>query len=148
LAVGVLVALMAPLVDGLTVGEPLGVGLIEGQGLADALPEADGIALGVGLPLVVAVGEALALDELEGLALGEALIETATQLACGCSNVWFPAPFVVAPPRSRSAAGTTSSPRMTVITKASAPHSWSQKAREELRIRARRPAQAEACYGY
>jgi hypothetical protein len=52
------------------------------------------------------------------------------------------------PPFSSSAAGTTSSPMMTVTTKASAPHSWSQKARDELRIRALRPAPVAVCCAY
>jgi hypothetical protein len=49
------------------------------------------------------------------------------------------------PPASSNAAGTTSRPRMTVTTKASAPHSWSQKARDELRIRALRPSPVGVC---
>ena len=89
-----------------------------------------------------------------GVALGLAVADpegvlTAEQLGDGvrCSSVWFVGAVDLLPPSRNNAAGTTSRPRMTVTTKASAPHSWSQKARDELRIRARRPIQAGACYG-
>ena len=55
--------------------------------------------------------------------------------------------FALPPPSSSKAAGTTSRPRMTVTTKASAPHSWSQKARDELRIRVLRPSPVAVCFG-
>jgi hypothetical protein len=52
------------------------------------------------------------------------------------------------PPSSSKAAGTTSRPIITVMTKARAPHSWSQKARDELRIRALRPSPVGVCCAY
>ena len=119
-----------------------------GQGVGDALltaaPEAeadtDGDAVGLdeALGLALAVGDADAVALAAGAQLGVAL---------GARSVRFAGELVLLPPSSSRAAGTTSKPRMTVTTKASAPHSWSQKARDELRIRARRPAQAEVCCG-
>jgi hypothetical protein len=66
----------------------------------------------------------------------------------GARRVRFVGEVALPLPSSKSAAGTTSRPRMTVTTKASAPHSWSQKARDELRIRALRPSPVEACCAY
>jgi hypothetical protein len=126
----------------LTDGEGLGQGVADA--LATAVPdgeaEMEGDALGVG----VADGLALADADPDGVAVA------ATQLAVGdgARRVRLAGEPVLLPPSSKSAAGTTSNPRMTVITKASAPHSWSQKARDELRIRARRPARAEVCCAY
>ena len=124
------------------------VGLVLGHGVAEALatavPDGDADTEGDALRLGVAVGLALAEADPDGVAVA------ATQLAVGdgASSVRLAGELVLLPPSSRRAAGTTSNPRMTVITKASAPHSWSQKARDELRIRARRPARAEACCAY
>ena len=63
--------------------------------------------------------------------------ENRTRLACE-ADLLLPLP-------SSNAAGTTIRPMMTATTKASAPHSWSQKARDELRIRALRPAPVGVC---
>ena len=60
-----------------------------------------------------------------------------TRLACEVD--------LLLPLTSSNPAGTTIRPMMTVTTKASAPHSWSQKARDELRIRALRPSPVEVC---
>ena len=133
-----MVALTAPLAAGLGVADVLGVGLIDGQGEADELALAVDVALGD----VDAVGEAVGKVFALGVGDGVAVAVTAMQVACGWSSVSLAPAAVVGPPRNRSAAGTTSKPRMAVTTKASAPHSRSQKARDELRIRARRPDQA------
>ncbi len=115
----------------------------DGHGLAEALvtavaegdtdPEGDGVGVGdgVGLAVVDGVGVAAGTQKL-GAGVGASKVRLVGELA-------------LPPPSSSSAAGTTSRPRMTVTTKASAPHSWSQKARDELRIRALRPAPVEAC---
>jgi hypothetical protein len=120
------------------VAEGDGQGVAVADGLAD--PLADGVEDGLGLALE------LALPEGEGLAVaaGAQLLGATV----GASSVWLPPVAAVLPPSRSRAAGTTSRPRMTVITKASAPHSWSQKARDELRIRGRRPVRAEACCAY
>lgn len=119
-----------------------------GQGVGDALltaaPEADAETDGDALGLGVAVGLGLAAGDTEAVALAAG---AQLGVADGASRVRFAGELVLLPPSRRRAAGTTSKPRMTVITKASAPHSWSQKARDELRIRARRPALAEVCCG-
>ncbi len=115
----------------------------DGHGLAEALvtavaegdtdPEGDGVGVGngVGLAVVDGVGVAAGTQKL-GAGVGASKVRLVGELA-------------LPPPSSSNAAGTTNRPRMTVTTKASAPHSWSQKARDELRIRALRPAPVEAC---
>jgi len=126
------------------------VALGEGHGLADALvtavaegdtdPEGDGVGVGdgVGLALGVAVVDGV------GVAAGTQKLGAGV----GASRVRFVGEVALPPPSSSSAAGTTSRPMMTVTTKASAPHSWSQKARDELRIRALRPSPVEVCCAY
>ena len=131
---------------GLPLGETDAVGLGDGHGVADALatavadglrdPEAEGLNVGVGAEPGLAVADP------DGVTAGRQL-----GVGVGCSSVWFDEVVVRPPPSRVRAAGTTSRPRMIVTTKASAPHSWSQKARDELRIRARRPTRAGACYG-
>ena len=122
----------------------MAVPLGDGQGVL----EAPVIAVEVGVAeaeedaLAVAVGDAVAL--VDGAPLGLAAATWAQTVPWGTSNVWLPGALAVVSPRSSKAAGTTSKPRMTVTTKASAPHSWSQKPPDELRIRARRPVPAEA----
>jgi hypothetical protein len=116
-----------------------------------ALGDADGVAVAVG----EGHGVAEALVTAVGLALGDALedgvgVAAGTQklgAGVGASSVRFVGELALPLPSSSSAAGTTSRPRMTVTTKASAPHSWSQKARDELRIRALRPSPVGACCG-
>ena len=129
---------------GLPLGDGDAVGLGDGHGVGEALvttvadgltePEAEGFGVGLGL----------------AVADPDGVVTTDRQLGVGvgCSSVWFEEVVVRALPSRIRAAGTTSRPRMTVTTKASAPHSWSQKARDELRIRARRPTRVGACYGY
>ena len=117
----------------------------DGQGVADALGEADADAELEGAGLAVGVA----------LALGDALVEgvgvaAGTQklgAGVGASRVRLVGELAFPPPSSSNAAGTTTRPRMTVTTKASAPHSWSQKARDELRIRALRPSPVGVCCG-
>jgi len=70
----------------------------------------------------------------EALGLGEVVLPGETELegtgltqkatvGAGPRIVWFTFEFALPPPLSRRAAGTTRIPRMTVATKASAPHS-------------------------
>ena len=118
----------------------------DGHGLAEALvtavaegdtdPEGDGVGVGDGVGLAVGV----AVVDGVGVAAGTQKLGAGV----GASNVRLVGELALPPPSSSSAAGTTSRPMMTVTTKASAPHSWSQKARDELRIRALRPAPVEA----
>jgi hypothetical protein len=120
-------------------GDGHGVALViaVADGLAD--PEGEGFGVGDGVGLLLAVAE----PEGVGVAAG-----TQTPDAGGGEKRTRLAGEVALPPPSRSnAAGTTSRPRMTVTTKASAPHSWSQKARDELRIRALRPSPVAVCCG-
>ena len=130
---------------GLGLGDAEVVGDGEGQGVGEALLTAlaDGLAgaLGDGFGVAVAVAD----PEGVGVAAGA---QIALGIGLGARSVWFAGEAVLPLPSSNRAAGTTSRPRMTVITKASAPHSWSQKARDELRIRARRPSRAAACCAY
>lgn len=127
-------------------GDADALALAEGQGVAEALAtavpdaDADGDGEGVGVALGLALAERLA----EGETLAVAWAQIPLGIGVGASRVWLPPVLALPPPSRSSAAGTTSKPRMTVMTKASAPHSWSQKARDELRIRARRPVRAEA----
>jgi len=118
----------------------------DGQGVAEALAEGDADAEVDGLGDGVAVGLTLgdALEEGVGVAVGTQKLGAGV----GASSVRFVGELALPPPSSRSAAGTTSRPMMTVTTKASAPHSWSQKARDELRIRALRPSPVAVCCGY
>ena len=117
--------------DGHGVAEALVVALAEGETDADAVGVGDGVAVALGDALVDGVGVAAGTQKLGA--------------GVGASSVRFVGELALPPPSSRSAAGTTSRPMMTVTTKASAPHSWSQKARDELRIRALRPSPAEVC---
>jgi hypothetical protein len=106
--------------------------------VADGVAVGDGVADGVGLLFGV--------TEADGVG-----VAAATQILAaggGENRTRFTGEAPLLPPASRSAAGTTSRPRMTVTTKASAPHSWSQKPRDELRIRALRPSPVEVCCAY
>jgi hypothetical protein len=127
---------------GLLLGEGVAVADGDGQGVGEALPTA--VADGLAAALGDGFGDGVAVAEPEGVGL----VAAAQMLGAAPSSVWFAGELVLPLPSSNRAAGTTSRPRMTVITKASAPHSWSQKARDELRIRARRPSRAEACCAY
>jgi hypothetical protein len=107
------------------------------EGLADADGVGDGVGVAVGVGLAVAVGE----PDGVGVAAGAQMLEAGggenrTRLACEVDLL---------PPPSSNAAGTTIRPMTTATTKASAPHSWSQKARDELRIRALRPSPVGVC---
>jgi hypothetical protein len=119
----------------------------DGQGVADALAIAvpDGLAdpEGVGDGVGVGVGLAFGLAEPDGVGVAAATQKLGAGV--GASSVRLVGDAAVLPPSSSNAAGTTISPMMTVTTKASAPHSWSQKARDELRIRALRPSPVGVC---
>jgi hypothetical protein len=131
-------------------GDGVAVAVGEGHGLAEALVTA--VADGDADTVAEGVGDGVGV----GLALGDALVDgvgvaAGTQklgAGVGASRVRFAGDVVLPLPSRSSAAGTTSRPMMTVTTKASAPHSWSQKARDELRIRALRPSPAEVCCAY
>ena len=87
------------------------------------------------------MGLAVAVAEPDGVAAGAQMLEAGggenrTRLAWEVDLL---------PPPSSNAAGTTIRPMTTATTKASAPHSWSQKARDELRIRALRPSPVGVC---
>ena len=132
---------------GLAVGDADAVAVGDGQGVDGALVTAvaEGLAEPDAFGVAVGVGVGLGFTEPEGMTVGE------TQMvgpAVGASSVWLAGELVFPPPSRSRAAGTTNRPRMTVITKASAPHSWSQKARDEFRIRARRPLRAGVCCAY
>jgi hypothetical protein len=126
--------------DGHGVAEALVVAVADGLAEEDA--EGDGVGVGDGVGLLFGVAE---LD-----AVGVAVAAGTQILAAGGgeNSTRFTGEVPLLPPASKSAAGTTSRPMMTVTTKASAPHSWSQKARDELRIRALRPSPVEVCCGY
>jgi hypothetical protein len=125
----------------------LGVAVADGQGVAEALaiavadgladPEAEGFGVGDGVVLLLAVAE----PDGVGVAAGMQMLGAGV----GAMIVRFAGEATLPPPSSSNAAGTTSRPTMTVITKASAPHSWSQKPRDELRIRALRPSPVGVC---
>ena len=123
----------------------------DGHGVGEALPVtvAEGLAVEVGDGVGVGLGVALAvpLANAEGVAVA-AGAQKMLGVGVAPKSVWFAGDAVLPLPSSNRAAGTTSRPRMTVITKASAPHSWSQKPRDEFRIRVRRPFRAEACCAY
>ncbi len=116
----------------------------DGQGVAgalaiavpDGLADADGVGVGLGFAVAEPEGDALAAGTQK---LGAGV---------GASSVRLVGDAVLLLPSSNSAAGTTKRPTMTVTTKASAPHSWSQKARDELRIRALRPSPVGVCCAY
>jgi hypothetical protein len=126
-------------------------------GDADAVAVADGDGHGVGEAAAIAVPDGLTeadgVGDGDGLVVGEADpdglgVAAGTQklgAGVGASSVWLVGDAALLPPFSSSAAGTTIRPMMTVTTKASAPHSWSQKARDELRIRALRPSPVGVC---
>jgi hypothetical protein len=120
--------------DGHGVAEALGVGDGETDPDGDGVGVGDTVGLAVGLAVVAGVGVAGGTQKLGA--------------GVGASRVRFVGDVALPLPSSRRAAGTTSRPMMTVTTKASAPHSWSQKARDELRIRALRPSPVAVCCGY
>jgi hypothetical protein len=124
--------------DGHGVAEALVIAVADG--LAD--PEGDGVGVGVGDGVGLAVGDA----DAEGVGVTAGAQKVGAGV--GARSVRLVGDAALLPPFSSKAAGTTIRPRMTVITKASAPHSWSQKARDELRIRALRPAPAAVCCAY
>jgi hypothetical protein len=134
-------------------GDGVAVAVGEGHGVAEALAVADGEVDpdgdGVGVRDGVGVGDAVGL--VFGLAVVDGVgVAGGTQklgAGVGASRVRFVGEVALPVPSSRRAAGTTSKPMMTVTTKASAPHSWSQKARDELRIRALRPSPVGVCCG-
>jgi len=105
------------------VGEALAIAV------PDGLADADGVGVGVGEP--------------DGVGVAAATQKVGAGV--GASSVRLVGDAALLPPSSSNAAGTTNRPTMTVTTKASAPHSWSQKARDELRIRALRPAPVGVC---
>jgi len=121
--------------DGHGVAEALGTAVAEGE----ADPDADGVGVGDAVGLVFG----LAVVDGVGVAGGTQKLGAGV----GASRVRFVGEVALPPPSRSSAAGTTSRPMMTVTTKASAPHSWSQKARDELRIRALRPSPVGVCCG-
>jgi hypothetical protein len=122
----------------------------DGHGVADALALAvaegeadpDGDAVGVG----DAVGLVFGLAVVDGVGVTGGTQKLGAGV--GASKVRFVGEVALPLPSRRRAAGTTSRPMMTVTTKASAPHSWSQKARDEFRIRALRPSPVAVCCGY
>jgi hypothetical protein len=118
---GVALAPVMAVADGVADREDEGFGVGDGVGLLLAVAEPDGVGVAAGTQMLDAGGG-----------------ENRTRLA---GDVTLP------PPSRNKAAGTTSRPRMTVTTKASAPHSWNQKARDELRIRALRPTPVAVCCG-
>jgi len=122
--------------DGHGVAEALAVAVDDGEADpdGDAVGVGDGVGLVFGLAVVDGVGVAGGTQKLGA--------------GVGASRVRFVGEVALPLPSSRRAAGTTRSPMMTVTTKASAPHSWSQKARDELRIRALRPSPVGVCCGY
>jgi hypothetical protein len=132
--------------DPVGLGVELGVALAKGQGVgggvgaAEAVAEAEAEALGLAAA-GVAVGLGLAARLAVGLGVG--LAGTVAQGVAGATRTAFDDPVDREPATSR-AVGTTSMPRATAITKARAPHSWRQKAQEELRV-SLRPAPAEVC---
>ena len=120
----------------MAVGEGHGVAEALAIAVADGLADVDGFGVGDGVEL--AFGDA----DPDGVGVA------ATQklgAGVGANSVRLVGEAALLPPASSSAAGTTIRPMMTVTTKASAPHSWSQKARDELRIRALRPAPVGVC---
>jgi hypothetical protein len=122
--------------EGHGVADALGTAVADGD--ADAAGDSVGVGDGVGLVLGVAAVDGV------GVAGGTQKLGAGV----GASRVRFVGEVALPPPSSSSAAGTTSRPMMTATTKASAPHSWSQKARDELRIRALRPSPVEVCCAY
>jgi hypothetical protein len=122
-----------------TVGDGHGVALViaVADGLTD--PDAEGFGVGDGVGLLLAVAD----PDGVGVAAGTQMLGAGG----GENRTRFAGELALPPPSRNKAAGTTSRPRMTVTTKASAPHSWSQKARDELRIRALRPSPVAVCCG-
>lgn len=125
------------------VADVVGVAVVDGHGVGDALvaglAEVDGEGVGVALGCADPLGDA----EAEGLGL--VAVTQKVGAAVGARIVVFPAVNVLLPPFRKRAAGTTRIPRMTVMTKASAPNSWRQKAHDEFRI-SLRPAPVVAYY--
>ncbi len=125
----------------------------DGQGVAEALAiavpdglaDADGVGVGDGVGDAVGDGVGVLFGDADPEGVGVAAGAQKVGAGVGASSVRLVGEAAL-PPASSNAAGTTSRPMMTVTTKASAPHSWSQKARDELRIRALRPAPVAACY--
>lgn len=116
------------------------------EALAPAVAEGDADAVGDGVGLGEGVALVLGLAVVDGV--GVAAGTQKLGAGVGASRVRLVGEVALFPPSSSRAAGTTSRPTMTVTTKASAPHSWSQKARDELRIRALRPTPVEVCCAY
>jgi len=129
--------------DGVAVadGDGHGVGAAPAIAVADGLGDADGAGDGVGVGVGVGLFFAVADADGVGVAAGTQKLGAGV----GASSVRLVGEAGLLPPASSNAAGTTSRPMMTVTTKASAPHSWSQKARDELRIRALRPSPVGVC---
>jgi hypothetical protein len=127
--------------DGVAVADGDGHGVADALGVADPDGLADGVGDGVGVG--VGVGLALGLAEPDGVGVAAATQKLGAGV--GANRVRLAGDAALLPPASSNAAGTTIRPMMTVTTKASAPHSWSQKARDELRIRALRPAPVGVC---
>jgi hypothetical protein len=121
--------------DVVAVGDGHGVAEALAIAVPDALADGDGVGVGVGLGFAVAEPDGV------GVAAGTQKLGAGV----GASSVRLVGDAVLLPPSSSSAAGTTNRPTMTVTTKASAPHSWSQKPRDELRIRALRPSPVGVC---
>ncbi len=120
--------------------EALATAVADGDTDADAVGVGDGAGVGGGVGLVL--GEAV----VDGVGVAGGTQKLGAGV--GASRVRFVGEVALPPPASRRAAGTTSRPMMTVTTKASAPHSCSQKVRDELRIRALRPSPVAVCCGY
>jgi hypothetical protein len=123
--------------DGVAVADGDGHGVADALAIAvpDGLADVDGVGVGVGL--------ALGLAEPDGVGVAAATQKLGAGV--GASRVRLVGDAALLPPASSNAAGTTIRPMMTVTTKASAPHSWTQKARDELRIRALRPSPVGVC---
>jgi hypothetical protein len=121
--------------DGHGVGEAPAIAVADG--LADGDVVGDGVGVGDAVALLFAVADADGV----GVAAGTQKLGAGV----GASSVKLVGEAGLLPPASSNAAGTTSKPMMTVTTKASAPHSWSQKDCDELRIRALRPSPVGVC---
>jgi hypothetical protein len=117
------------------VAEPLVTAVAEGD--AEAEGDGDGVGVGEGVGLLLGLADVVGV----GVAAGTQKLGAGV----GASSVRLVGEVALPPPASSSAAGTTSRPRMTVTTKASAPHSWSQKARDDLPVRALRPSPVGVC---
>ena len=123
--------------DGLPLGDGHGLaealGLADGDGVAEraAPADADAEAVAAGLALAPGLADGVGAAQAKG---GEAMVRRVLL------TFW-----LLPPPLSKRATGTTISPMRTVITNAAAPHSRRQKSGLEVRIRARRPFPVGAC---